>query len=168
MLVDAAVELLERGRDIHLLIVGEGEFPELLRLPPDRYTRIGWKPYGEIPAYVAAFDALPLTYQPDMPCYFSPLKLREAMACGVVPLVPALGDLQLAVEHERTGFVYSAGNEEQLLEQLESLITDPARCSELGHNASLEAAGHSWERIAEYALEAALTARDREELSEAG
>lgn len=168
MLVDIAAGLLERGRDIHLLIVGEGEFSELSRLPQDRFTRIGWKPYEEIPGYVAACDALPLTYQPDTPCYFSPLKLREAMACGVVPLVPALGDLQLAVEHERTGFVYSAGNEEQLLEQLELLITDPERCREMGHKASLDAAGHSWERIAEFALEAALTSRDREKLHRAG
>ena len=168
MLVDIAAGLLERGRDIHLLIVGEGEFSDLSRLPQDRFTRIGWKPYEEIPGYVAACDALPLTYQPNTPCYFSPLKLREAMACGVVPLVPALGDLQLAVEHERTGFVYSAGNEEQLLEQLELLITDPERCREMGHKASLDAAGHSWERIAEFALEAALTSRDREKLPQAG
>jgi glycosyltransferase involved in cell wall biosynthesis len=103
-----------------------------------------------------------------MPCYFSPLKLREAMACGVVPLVPALGDLQLAVEHEKTGFVYGAGNEEQLLEQLESLIIDPEWCGEIGHNASLNAAGHSWERIAEFALEAALTSSNQEKLFQAG
>jgi glycosyltransferase involved in cell wall biosynthesis len=168
MLVEIAAGLLERGRDIHLLIVGEGEFSELRRLPQDRFTRIGWKPHEEIPLYVAAFDALPLTYQPDMPCYFSPLKLREAMACGVVPLVPALGDLELAVEHERTGLVYTAGNEEQLLEQLELLVTAPEWCRELGHNASVDAAGHSWERIAQFALDTAVLNRCSENVPQVG
>ena len=168
MLVDTAAELLARGRDIHLLVVGEGEFSELQRLPEERFTRIGWRPHEEIPGYVAAFDALPLTYQPDMPCYFSPLKLREAMACGVVPLVPALGDLPLSVEHGKTGIVYSAGDGEQLLEQLELLVADSYKCGELGRNASVEAARHSWDRIAAYALDSAMATGARENLPQAG
>ena len=168
MLVDITAELLARGRDIHLLVIGEGEFSELQRLPEERFTRIGWKPHEEIPAFVAAFDALPLTYQPNMPCYFSPLKLREAMACGVVPLVPALGDLPLSVEHGKTGLVYGAGDAEQLLDQLELLLADSDKCAELGRNASSEAARHSWDRIAAHALDTALVCGKREKLSQVG
>lgn len=167
-LVNVSAELLERGRDIHLLVVGEGEFSELERLPVDRYTRVGWQPHEEIPGYVGAFDALPLTYHPDMPCYFSPLKLREAMACGVVPLVPALGDLPLAVEHEKTGFVYDAGDEQQLVAQLEYLITHAEICSEVGRNASIDASRHSWDRIAAFALQAAMSSQPTRPLSRTG
>jgi glycosyltransferase involved in cell wall biosynthesis len=168
MLVEIAAELLARGRDIHLLVVGEGEFSELQRLPDERFTRIGWKPHSEIPRYVAAFDALPLTYQADMPCYFSPLKLREAMACGVVPLVPSLGDLPQAVQHDKTGMVYRAGDQEQLLEQLETLVTSAEKCGQLGRNASVDAARHSWERIAAHALAAARACSAGEPLPRAG
>jgi len=155
MLVNVACRLLERKLDIHLLIVGEGDFDDLKRIPTERYTRVQWRPHREIPRYVAAFDVLPLTYQADMPCYFSPLKLMEAMACGVVPLVPGLGDLPEAVKHLETGMVYRAGNEEELLKQVESLIADSALLEGIGHRAAGQAAQHSWIRIAEYVLEAA-------------
>lgn len=168
MLVDVAEELLARGRSVHLLAVGEGDFVELERLPADCRTRVGWMSHQEIPKYVSAFDALPLTYQPDMPCYFSPLKLREAMACGVVPLVPDLGDLPMAVEHKKTGFVYDAGNADQLISQLEYLANNAEMCRTLGRNASVEASQHSWDRIAAYALNVAVSGDVKSRLSRAG
>ena len=154
LLVEVAADLLEQGLDIHLLVVGEGDFECLERLPRDHYTRVKWQPHNEISRYVAAFDALPLTYQPDMPCYFSPLKLMEAMACGVVPLVPDLGDLPGVVDHGHTGLVYSAGNRDHLQQQLESLIADKSMLAEMGSIAAAEASRHSWTRIAAFALEA--------------
>ena len=159
MLISVARQLLEHGFNIHLLVVGEGDFDSLEQLPADRYSRIKWQPHQEIPKYVAACDVLPLTYQADMPCYFSPLKLMEAMACGVVPLVPDLGDLPEAVTHLKTGLVYTAGDEEQLLKQLESLITDKALLESIGHRAAEEASQHSWTRIAQYVLESAAACR---------
>lgn len=156
MLVDVAGKLLDRGLDIHLLVVGEGEFDDLANLPEDRYTRVKWQPHRKIPRYVAAFDFLPLTYQADMPCYFSPLKLMEAMACGVVPLVPDLGDLPTAVKNRETGMVYKAGDQAQLLEQLEVLITDKTLLGSIGRRAATEASRHSWARIAGHVLDSAV------------
>ena len=75
---------------------------------------------------------LPLTYPPDLPCYFSPLKLREAMACAVVPVVPDLGDLPDLVRHGRDGLVYPAGSLDGLVAALESLIRDPEEKRRLG------------------------------------
>jgi len=160
MLVNVALRILEQGHDIHLLVVGEGDFEALESLPDNRYTRIEWQPHREIPRYVAAFDILPLTYQADMPCYFSPLKLMEAMACGVVPLVPDLGDLPDVVAHRKTGLVYKAGDEAQLLEQLESLIKDKDLLEGIGQQAAVEASQHSWARIAGYVLESAAQCSD--------
>lgn len=155
MLVSVTRELLQRGFNMHLLVVGEGDFEALKRLPADRATHVAWQPHKEIPGYVAAFDVLPLTYQADMPCYFSPLKLNEAMACGVVPLVPNLGDLPVAVTHLQTGLVYAAGDEEQLLTQLELLISDRRLLEYLGREAAMKASRHSWTSIAAQALAAA-------------
>jgi len=155
MLADVAGSLLEQGYDIHLLVVGEGDFACLRRLPEERYTRVHWQPHREIPRYVAAFDVLPLTYQADMPCYFSPLKLMEAMACGVVPLVPDLGDLPASVKHGATGLVYAAGDAEQLLEQMLRLIADKALLESMGRRAAKEAGRHSWEQIAGEVLKSA-------------
>jgi glycosyltransferase involved in cell wall biosynthesis len=155
MLVNTCLGLLQRGCDIHLLVVGEGDFDELSQLPEDCYTRIAWKPHKEIPRYVAACDALPLTYQADMPCYFSPLKLTEAMACGVVPLVPDLGDLPDAVKHLETGLVYKAGDRKQLEKQLQSLISNRDLLETLGRKAAREASRNTWASIAGHVLDAA-------------
>lgn len=153
MLLRVFLALLGNDRDVHLLVVGEGDFNALEKLPASRYTKVGWQAHEDIPRYVAAFDALPLTYHADLPCYFSPLKLTEAMGCGVVPLVPDLGDLPDVVTHLETGLVYAAGDEGQLREQLESLVRDRELLEDLGRRTALEASRHSWENIAEFALE---------------
>ncbi len=155
MLVAVIARLLDHGMAVHFLVVGEGDFDSLKQLPDDCYTRIPWQAHREVPRYVAACDVLPLTYQADMPCYFSPLKLNEAMACGVVPLVPDLGDLPDAVSHRKTGLVYAAGNEQALLEQLQLLIHDPALLKSLASHAASDASQHSWEHIARNVLESA-------------
>jgi len=153
MLLSVFSALLENGHDIHLLVVGEGDFQALENLPADRYTRVEWQAHEDIPRYVSAFDALPLTYRADLPCYFSPLKLMEAMGCGVVPLVPDSGDLPNVVKHLETGLVYTAGDEDQLREYLGSLIRDRESLEKLGRRAALEASLHSWKDIAKFALE---------------
>ena len=155
LLIKIVGKLLARDLDIHLLVVGEGDFDSLQQLPEDRYTRIEWQAHKVIPRYVAAFDVLPLTYKADMPCYFSPLKLMEAMGCGVVPVVPDMGDLADAVSHRQTGLVYTPGNEVQLLEYLESLVSDKKLLDQLSKHAAKEASRHSWARIAGHVLESA-------------
>jgi glycosyltransferase involved in cell wall biosynthesis len=155
MLLAVVRKLLEQGRNIHLLVVGEGEFEGLDQLPGGRYSRLGWQAHHDVPKFVAAFDALPLTYHADLPCYFSPLKLMEAMACGVVPLVPDLGDLATVVKHRETGLVYRADDQDQLLRGLELLIEDKTMRDEIAHRAALKAGHHSWKKIASVVFDSA-------------
>lgn len=153
-LVTLTRKLLERDLSAHLLVVGEGEFVELEELPTDCYSKLGWQPHEKMPEFVAAFDALPLTYQPGMPCYFSPLKLMEAMACGAVPIVPDLGDLPQVVENGVDGLVYPAGDMATLESLLAGLAENPAKRRQLGCNAGERASGYSWKSIAGEILEA--------------
>lgn len=152
-------KLLERGLPVHMMVVGEGGFEGLDQLPPGSHTRLGWQPHEDMPSLVASFDALPLTYQPEMPCYFSPLKLMEAMACRVVPVVPYLGDLPLVVEHGKTGLVYPAGDMTKLEIQLAALAGNPDERRRLGLNAGEYAARYSWEQIAGDVLESVFQPR---------
>ena len=147
-LVRVVADITRKGLPIHLLVVGEGEFTGLAGLPADRYTRLGWQPHEDVPRYVASFHALPLTYEAGAPCYFSPLKLTEAMACGVVPLVPEMGDLARHVRHGETGLVYPAGDWEALESCIVSLAGDKRLHKRLAGQASAFAATQSWDRIA--------------------
>ncbi|MSR61660.1 MAG: glycosyltransferase [Planctomycetes bacterium] len=151
----AAERMLAAGEDIHLVLVGEGEFePHLARrVPAERVTRIAWVEHAEIGPYVASFDALPLTYDPSAPCYFSPLKLAEAMACGVVPVLPALGDLVSAATDEVDALFYPAGDLETLVAKLRGLIADPARRTRLSRGAIANAQKKSWNEIAAFVLD---------------
>lgn len=152
-LVSAVSNLLAQSLPVHLLVVGEGKFKELDILPKKHYTRVDWQPHERMPEFVAAFDALPLTYQPDIPCYFSPLKLMEAMACGVVPVVPDLGDLARVVEHGKTGYVYQAGDASAMENLLAQLVLDPGHRTSIGKRASEAATAFSWEGIAAKVLD---------------
>jgi len=152
-LVLAVSNLLARNLPVHLLVVGEGEFDALAELPDKHFTRVAWQPHARVPEFVAAFDALPLTYRPDAPFYYSPLKLMEAMACGVVPLVPDLGDLPRIVDHGKTGYLYQAGDTSSLEELLAELIVDDGKRQSIGQRAGEFAMAHSWDNIAANVLE---------------
>lgn len=148
MLVDVSKTLLKRFLPVHLLVIGEGEFKALHALPEGTYTRLPWMEHGKIPACISACDVLPLTYLQDAPCYFSPLKLMEGMACAVVPVVPDLGDLPSIVSHFHNGFVYAAGKREALVKTLLALFNDPALKSRMAAAAVETARSNGWDRIA--------------------
>jgi len=154
-LVDVFARLVSRGLPVRLEVVGRGDYAELLaaRLPPESWRVTPWVPHAEVGAHVARFDALALTYSPDGPCYFSPLKLLEAMAVGAVPLVPDLGDLPALVRHGRDGVVYLAGDWDGLEQALTGLILRREWRDELGAAAAASARGRTWEALAQEVLE---------------
>jgi len=154
ILARAAAELLARGVPARLLLVGEGDFEAECRglLPARRVTRVGWTPHEQLGPLVARFDALPLGYPPDAPCWFSPLKLLEAMAAGAVPVVPELGDLARVVRHRRNGLVYPAGDLPALVDALAELHARPARRAALAAAARRTAQRRSWSALAREVL----------------
>jgi glycosyltransferase involved in cell wall biosynthesis len=152
----AAARLLALGEEVHLVLVGEGEFEAPLAeagVPAERVTRVAWVDHAEIGPYVASFDALPLTYDPTAPCYFSPLKLAEAMACGVVPVLPPLGDLAQAAREGVDALFYPAGDLGELVARLRGLSADPALRARLARGAVESARAKSWSAIAAFVVE---------------
>lgn len=159
-LTRAFAELLDRGLPVHLLIVGEGDFDAALEgvVPSEHLTRVPWVEHDRVGRYVACFDVLPLTYDPQAPCYFSPLKLAEGMAAGAVPVVPDLGDLTRIVHDGVNGLVYPAGSKSALAARIEALVLDPGGRARLSARASLDAAERTWVDVAREILDAALGA----------
>ncbi len=149
-LVDVFGRLLDRGHPVHLELIGQGDFAAELegRVPDQSWSHEGWVPHDEVGRHVARFDVMALTYPKDAPCYFSPLKLLEAMACGVVPVVPALGDLESVVRHGENGLVYPAGDVDQLTESIEQLIAEKPLRRALSIAAVETAQSRSWLALA--------------------
>jgi glycosyltransferase involved in cell wall biosynthesis len=153
-IADAVAGLVERDLPLHVLTVGEGDDAERLaaRGLEARATCLAWRPHAEVARVVAAFDVLPLGYGADAPFYYSPLKLLEAMACEVVPVVPDLGELPALVEHGAAGVVYRAGSTAALTEALAGLALDTPMRARLAARAAAIAAGRSWLTTARAAL----------------
>ena len=158
-LARATAGLLAAGVDAHLLCVGRGDFAAELAaatdgvFPLDRFTHREWVPYESVGALIGAFDCLPLTYGSEGPHYFSPIKLREAMAVGAVPVVPAVGDLTQTVLHGENGLVFTPGDEPGLTRELLALAGDPVRRARLGAAAAEAAGRHTWLHIANRVLD---------------
>lgn len=150
MLVEAAAELIDNGVDLHLLLVGEGDFDELLegRVDPGRVTLAPWVAHEDVGRYVACFDALVLTHSAQAPFYFSPLKLQEAMAAGVPVVVPRLGDLPELLDDGRNALLFAPDDLRGLVELLGGLVGDEALRERLARNGCELASGCSWTGIA--------------------
>lgn len=151
LIVRAASLAASRGIPLHLLTVGSGDFAEVVaaELDGSHHTHVPWVEPHEVGRYVATFDVLPLAYEGRTKCYFSPLKLREAMACGVVPIVPAVGELGGVVRNEENGLVYPAGDEGALANALARCSRDADLRARLGKRAVESVSGTTWKRIAE-------------------
>ena len=148
MLVDVTRTLLARCYPVHLFVIGDGSFRELAKLPPCTYTRMGWVEHEDMPAYISTFDAVPLTSAARSICQESPLKLFESMACGAVPVVPAMGDLPAHVKHGVTGLVYPPGDSDALVEHIVALLSHRDWHQKLSRQAAIEARAFEWNGIA--------------------
>ena len=116
------------------------------------HTAVEWVAHEDVGDYVACFDVLALGYPADAPCYFSPLKLLEAMASGAVPVVPDLGDLKQVVTCGESGIVYPAGDVGALARALARLARDPSERNRLGQGALAATEGRTWDALAREVL----------------
>ncbi|QDV08192.1 GDP-mannose-dependent alpha-mannosyltransferase [Planctomycetes bacterium Poly30] len=157
-IVEACRDALAAGVNLAVLCVGEGDYSEALAgaLPAERWRHVPWCDQRELSRWVAGFHVIPFGYDPEGACYFSPLKLREAMAAGVVPVVPDLGDLAETVEHGRAGVIYDPSDPGALTQALMGLARVPRRRSKMAIAAREAALGASWEQIARDVLDSIL------------
>ncbi|GKS64539.1 hypothetical protein YTPLAS72_18430 [Nitrospira sp.] len=56
----------------------------------------------------------------------------EAMACGLPVVAMEAGDIPYLVEHGRTGFVVSQGDEATFVRHVSELLDDEERCLRMG------------------------------------
>ncbi|MEZ5973832.1 MAG: glycosyltransferase [Planctomycetota bacterium] len=153
-----AAEAIARGSNLALHCVGSGPYRESLEnaLGGDRWHVTDWCSGEELAEHVAGFDILALGYDPGEACYFSPLKLREGMAAGAVPVVPDLGSLADDVQQGRAGLIYDPVDPTALRQAIERLAGDAPLRAKLAAAAREAAHRHSWAAIAREVLRRSL------------
>jgi PEP-CTERM/exosortase A-associated glycosyltransferase len=114
-LVEAICRLLERRRDVKLLLVGEGEFAARLReMIPDQwrdyFVLTGKIPHDQVRRYYSVMDILVYPrVSSRLTCLTTPLKPLEAMAMERVVVGSRVGGMRELVREGETGFLVEAG-----------------------------------------------------------
>lgn len=140
------VETLHRS-DVafKLTIVGAGAALErCVRIASGdaRFAFFGWQPRKFITALLAVTDAV---VAPTL-CYdTSPTIVFEALSYGVPVLASDLGGAKEVVRMNYNGWLFEAGNWDQLRALIQSLALDREKISRAATNARLSVAGYSTE-----------------------
>ncbi len=152
-LIDSVSELSKDGKDVNLVLVGDGPFREELERKSESVGLkhcirfIGAVARSEIPSYVAGFD---VGYSGQTPLevggmYLSPLKLYEYMAMAKPVIASSHEDAERLVEHGLTGFLFAPGDREQLKTAILRANKDVAVLQTMGERARGKiVAEHSW------------------------
>jgi glycosyltransferase involved in cell wall biosynthesis len=95
----------------------------------------------------------------------SPMKLYEALACGVPVVASAIPGQRELVESTMSGLTFAPGNAQQLAAAVNQLASDPSLAATLAGNALRTSRGHDWDaRAAD--VKAFVTALQEESLTE--
>jgi glycosyltransferase involved in cell wall biosynthesis len=116
-----------------LLLVGEGaERASMEALAAelgiaDRVVFTGGVSNEQVPEMVAAMDVALVTARPGDDFHYSPLKMREYMACGKAVVAPNVGEIPTFVHDGVSGLLYDPGLDGDLAARLLIAGRDDAR-----------------------------------------
>jgi glycosyltransferase involved in cell wall biosynthesis len=161
VMLDAMKELLARGTDAHLVIIG---FPNIDRYRAyanqlgiaERVSFVGRVPYEDAPRWLSLGQ---VALEPKMSATEAAGKVLNYMALGL-PTVAF--DIPVMREYLGDWGVYAPlGNARAFANQIQTLLDNPARAREIGEalraraikNFSWERAGHAIERVYEKVIQ---------------
>lgn len=141
LLLEALPAIIEKQRDIRVLLVGGGPQEANLRLQAERLglkevvVFAGRVPHEDVSRYYDLIDILAYPRHPiRLTELVTPLKPLEAMAQGQVFVASDVGGHKELVEHNRTGILFKAGDRDALAQAIVELLSNPWRWPELRAN----------------------------------
>ena len=132
--------LSKENDKVVLMLVGEGQwFDKIKKLVAqlrleEKVIFIGKKPFIEVPKYVAAFDIALVSSNSSEGFHYSPLKLREYLACGKACIAPMAGDLPNLFKDNEEVVFYNPDVENSLYEKMTLLVNNEGLRNKLSEN----------------------------------
>jgi len=158
--IEVAAALREDLPELRLLLVGDGLDrarieAQVRRLNLRNVVFTGTVDHSDIPSHIAAMD-VPLVLSPaDDAFHYSPLKLREYMACGRPVIAPRIGELRDFISDGEDGLLVEPGNVPSLVAAIRRLYENPDLQASIGFAArSKMVRDGSWERQVQRTSEA--------------
>jgi PEP-CTERM/exosortase A-associated glycosyltransferase len=139
LLLDAADQLLARGLDVRILLVGGGPQEDLLRKRAralgDRVVMPGRVPNQDVARY---YDLVDVLVYPRLPMRLTelvtPLKPLEAMAQGRIVVASDVGGHRELIRHGENGYLFPAGDAAALAETVADLAAHRERWAQTRDN----------------------------------
>ncbi|HEV7340427.1 MAG TPA: glycosyltransferase family 4 protein [Sphingopyxis sp.] len=139
--IAAVATLKQRGLRIHYDIIGEGDYHSEIAEQIENaglqseVKLVGPLPNDQIAERLSRYDAFVL---PSVGLgEAAPVAVMEAMGVGIPVICSIIGGTPEMIEHERTGFLFTQGDEAALVDILARLADDPEmrkRVGEAGQN----------------------------------
>ena len=155
-MLDAFAKLVQKYPHLVLLLVGDGfgrpaleEKVKAMHLA-DHVVFTGLVPHDEIPRYLAVMDIMIAPYPALDFFYFSPLKIFEYMAMGKPVIAPAIGQINLLIDHGMTGLLYPVGDQASMEKAFAIVIEDGGARKKMGEEARKAIMlNYTWQKTAE-------------------
>lgn len=151
LVIRAVAELLGAGRNVRLVIAGQGDEERSLRALA---AALGLEAAIEFAGYVAEAEKLRLLRSAWVHALTSSkegwgIANLEAAACGTPTVASDAPGLRDSVVHGETGFLVPHGDVAALARRLGQVLDDVALRARLGQNAVAFARRHSWDTAAD-------------------
>lgn len=153
LLLEALHDLRAEGMNVSLVVMGDGPMQPIWKAQAQQLgiaanvVFVGRKPWQEVPQYIAGFD-VGYSGQVQLQAekmYHSPLKLYEYMAMAKPVVASAFEDAKRVIQDRETGFLFQAGDKEDLKRALVGAYQCRDVLPEIGRRAREEVvANHSW------------------------
>jgi glycosyltransferase involved in cell wall biosynthesis len=145
-----AAALLQRVvPNLALLLVGDGqERHRVQSLAQNLGLHVcftGTVSHDAVPEYIAAMDVAVLASEATDGFHYSPMKLREYMACGRPTVAPRIGEIERLLIDGTDALLVTPGQPEALAQGIERLYRDDVLRLELGRSARAKVLACSWE-----------------------
>jgi glycosyltransferase involved in cell wall biosynthesis len=112
----------------------------------------GKVPYAQVPRFINAMDICVI---PNATWYGSPTKLFEYGAMAKAVVAPRLPPIQEVIEHGVSGLLFEPNNKDEMIQQILSLLENPARREKLGKNfRHAISTRYTWKRNTEAVIKA--------------
>lgn len=128
---------------VSVVIVGEGPSHEKLRamLPDAHFT--GFLTGDDLAHAVASFDLFVHCGELETFCQ----TIQEALASGVPVVAPRRGGPIDLVDHAETGYLYTPGQLDEMVECVTSLVEDSQLRERFSAHARVSVEGRTWEKV---------------------
>lgn len=152
-----ALSLIGEKTRIRLNLVGEGDQEAVYRETVKRFgcenvVRFWGKMHNSrLEEVYAETDVIIL---PSIWPENQPVSVTEAMAAGIPVIASRIGGIPELIEDGKSGFLFEAGNPEQLAKRMGEFVAHPAKLEEFGKNAFAKIAEISFENQVARIIEA--------------